>query len=89
MTQANQNGSTPSVHPDCYGAMPDDELMRRAEAGETIGSGSRQIELLVKRVKLLEAFAVDIRDNYDCDSDAHKYGTPCRCCEAEYVLTAT
>lgn len=24
-----------------------------------------------------------IHSDWDCDSDAHKYGTPCRCCEAE------
>lgn len=32
------------------------------------------------------AFARSIRDNWDCDADAHKYGTPCRCCEAEKLL---
>lgn len=27
-----------------------------------------------------------IRDNYDCDEDAHRYGTPCRCCIARETL---
>ena len=31
-------------------------------------------------------FLKDIRDNYDCDEDAHTYGTRCRCCEAEKLL---
>ena len=28
----------------------------------------------------------DFRDNWDCDGDAHKYGTPCRCCVARAAL---
>jgi len=31
-------------------------------------------------------FVKNIRDNYDCDRDAHKYNTPCRCCEADKIL---
>lgn len=31
---------------------------------------------------LLESF----RDGYDCDTDAHKYGTCCRCCAAAAAL---
>lgn len=34
----------------------------------------------------LQEFARDIRDNWDCDEDAHRYGTRCRCCEAEKIL---
>jgi len=34
---------------------------------------------------LLE-FAFDCFANYDCDTDAHKYGTRCRKCEAERVI---
>jgi hypothetical protein len=30
---------------------------------------------------------IDIRDNWDHDGDAHKYGTPCRCCTAEKALS--
>ena len=32
------------------------------------------------KVKRYESVLEDIRDNYDCDSDAHKYGTACRAC---------
>jgi hypothetical protein len=28
----------------------------------------------------------DIRDNWDCDEDAHKHGTTCRCCQATDAL---
>lgn len=41
---------------------------------------------LLERLQRAEAFAYDVRDNYDCDPDAHKYGTTCRCCEAAKVL---
>lgn len=41
---------------------------------------------LQKRVEELENALKSIRDNYDCDSDAHKYGTECRCCLAESLL---
>lgn len=29
-----------------------------------------------------------VRDDFDCDGDAHKYGTLCRCCLAERLLTS-
>lgn len=28
----------------------------------------------------------NVRDNYDCDKDAHRYGTTCRCCSARAAL---
>jgi hypothetical protein len=28
----------------------------------------------------------DIRDNYDCDEDAHRYGTRCRSCVARAAI---
>jgi hypothetical protein len=33
-------------------------------------------------------FARDLRDNYDCDSDAHRHGTSCRTCEAARLLAS-
>lgn len=30
----------------------------------------------------------NVRDNYDCDTDAHKYGTVCRCCDAKSAIAA-
>lgn len=29
----------------------------------------------------------EIRDNYDCDPDAHKHGTRCQCCIADEALS--
>ena len=34
------------------------------------------------RVAALEDFVRDVRDNYDCDRDAHTHNTRCRACEA-------
>ena len=31
----------------------------------------------------------EIRDDFDCDNDAHRYGATCRCCLAEKTLTST
>jgi hypothetical protein len=38
------------------------------------------------RIADLENFIRDIRDNWDCDEDAHQHGTRCRCCEAERLM---
>lgn len=46
----------------------------------------KQRDNLQLRVDALERFLVDLQNNWDCDSDAHKYGTPCRgCCAAELM----
>lgn len=36
--------------------------------------------------KALVAFIENVRDNFDCDSDAHKYSTHCRACNAADVI---
>ena len=41
---------------------------------------------LIAAAPELLSFAIDVRDNYDCDSDAHKYGQRCRKCEAARVI---
>jgi len=38
------------------------------------------------RIRQLEQFIRNVRDNYDCDSDGHKYNTGCRVCEAKALL---
>lgn len=43
---------------------------------------------LKARVEKLREELRDISENWDCDSDAHKYGTPCRCCQAKAALEA-
>jgi hypothetical protein len=47
----------------------------------------KEVIAIYERVKKLEDFARDIRDNYDCDEDAHKYGTTCRSCKAKEMLS--
>lgn len=34
----------------------------------------------------IESFVRNIATGFDCDSDAHRYNTFCRCCEAEKLL---
>ena len=50
------------------------------------GSQMATIAKQAAEIEQLREFARYIRDNYDCDADAHKYGTPCRCCEARHLL---
>lgn len=51
------------------------------------GVANAAIAEAADRLEEMAEFARDVRDNYDCDSDAHKYGTPCRCCSAARVLS--
>ena len=51
------------------------------------------IRMLASKVELFEEQLRDISENYDCDSDAHKYGPPslkygssCRVCKSKKVL---
>jgi hypothetical protein len=37
-------------------------------------------------IKPLLSFLREIKTNWDCDNDAHKYNTICRCCDAENIL---
>lgn len=39
-----------------------------------------------EEVKPLLSFIREIKENWDCDDDAHKYNTICRCCDAEKTL---
>lgn len=41
------------------------------------------------KIAMLHEFARECANNWDCDSDAHKYGTLCRACEAKKALSAT
>ena len=46
------------------------------------------VDLLEARelIKEMRAFCKDVADNYDCDSDAHKYNTGCRSCNAKAMI---
>jgi hypothetical protein len=39
-----------------------------------------------ENIKPLLSFIKEIKENWDCDDDAHKYNTICRCCDAEKTL---
>lgn len=45
-----------------------------------------QRDQLLARVKRLEEFVRDCRDNWDCDEDGHTHGTGCRACAAKALL---
>ncbi len=44
--------------------------------------------MVAEAKRLVEALR-DIRDNFDCDADSHKYGTTCRACLARETLKET
>jgi hypothetical protein len=39
-----------------------------------------------EEIKPLLSFIRGIKHNWDCDKDSYKYGTGCRCCDAEKIL---
>jgi hypothetical protein len=45
-----------------------------------------EIERLKAQVARLREALRDFRDNWDCDEDAHRLGTRCRCCVAAAAL---
>lgn len=53
-------------------------------------SGNQEVKTICNldpnKVKEYENFITYIRDNFDCDQDAHKYGNMCRCCAAEKLI---
>lgn len=49
---------------------------------------AHELEILRKQRAELLAALKEIRDDFDCDSDAHKYGTTCRCCLAKKVIAS-
>lgn len=58
----------------------------RRNLGEDTVAAAPDISALVEEVERLRSFAHGVAVNYDCDQDAHKYGTPCRSCEAQKAL---
>lgn len=56
---------------------------------DQINSDCRREHLkeLIGIVSEMEEFIKDCRDFWDCDEDAHKYGTLCRSCEAKKILS--
>lgn len=56
-------------------------------APEDLETLEAERDTLKRQVEVLTAFAKDCIDDFDCDSDAHKYGTMCRCCSADKILS--
>jgi hypothetical protein len=56
--------------------------------GDRCLSAATLLRSQASAIATLEAFARSVRDNYDCDDDAHKYGTPCLACDATRLLPA-
>jgi hypothetical protein len=49
----------------------------------------RELNAANDRIKRLEEFARTIKNDFDHDEDAHRYGTTCRVCDAEDLLKET
>lgn len=50
---------------------------------------SEALETVIQAAEKLIDFAIfvkSIQEDYDCDRDAHRYGTQCRSCEAKRLL---
>lgn len=81
------------------------EVLRKADPGECehgrtldciaceelpgLDVSETSIQTVLDDVKALRSFAKVVADSFDCDSDAHKYGTFCRACEAKKILEKT
>ncbi len=64
-----------------------EELREVAEAlSGALQLASRENDTLKRQVEVLEEFARDVLHGFDCDADAHRYGTMCRCCTAAKIL---
>lgn len=70
------------------GDIPEDEADVLCHACESERYEFR-IAALTAAVAKLRAALETVRDGFDCDGDAHKYGTACRCCEARKALDET
>jgi len=62
-----------------------DEVIRMVFA---FGDKERQdaVKKLAERVRRLEWFVKECRDDFDCDHDAHQYKTTCRACAAAALM---
>lgn len=47
---------------------------------------SARLRAAEAEVARLRAVLRNVRDGYDCDEDAHRYRTICRCCDARAAL---
>ena len=45
-----------------------------------------KVRELSAAVRRMGQFIKTVRDDFDCDRDAHRYGTLCRACEAKKII---
>jgi len=60
--------------------------IRIRQLGEQLAACEKALAERDVRVLVLTRFVLNIRDGWDCDEDAHRHRTPCRCCEAEKLV---
>ena len=60
--------------------------IRIRQLGEQLAACEKALAERDARVLVLTRFALNIRDGWDCDEDAHRHRTLCRCCEAEKLV---
>jgi hypothetical protein len=60
--------------------------IRIRQLGEQLASCEKALAERDARVLVLTRFVLNIRDGWDCDEDAHRHRTLCRCCEAEKLV---
>ena len=65
--------------------VPSEQILRLVHAFED-AERKGAIRELAEKVRRLEGLAYSCRDDFDCDSDAHRHGTMCRACRAAEVL---
>ena len=53
---------------------------------DTLLAENARLRAAEAEVERLRGALRNVRDNYDCDESAHKYGTTCRCCDARAAL---
>jgi len=61
----------------------------KASRDAEIESLRQQLAVSQEQVMLLRDVLKTIYEDFDCDKNAHDYGTDCRCCIAEKALAAT
>ncbi|MCK5611505.1 hypothetical protein KAR91_57070 [Candidatus Pacearchaeota archaeon] len=53
---------------------------------EALSQKETENEKLTEQVKSYKNALTEIWNDFDCDSDAHKYNTTCRCCLAKKTI---
>lgn len=60
--------------------------IRIRQLGEQMAACEKALAERDAKLMELQRFVLNIRDGWDCDEDAHRHRTLCRCCEAEKLV---